>query len=229
MDRYTRAKVMRKVMGSFNRRLFLKASTVVLFTPAISRAQSLPAVKLLVLRNPPAIGTNNCVATCIRGSIYDVSHDQNFVDPALWSVLPGAQPICDVIERPWVDNKHNVSSIPSGTYTGFVRNDRSKKWMTNENRSWRIELNKVAGKRQNIQFHYGKDENWSQGCFIVGDHLVKDPTISDLSGAYCKLKNGESAISRLRKAVLSPYVNNDKISILVADRDGLFPVVRNGC
>ena len=78
-------------------------------------------------------------------------------------------------------------------------------------------------KRTNIQFHYGEDEKWSEGCFIVGDHLVKNPNIDDLMKSYCKLENGEKAVKRIRNAVLNPSYDNSEITIYIADDDKLFP------
>ncbi|KIC09812.1 hypothetical protein RA19_13635 [Leisingera sp. ANG-M1] len=134
-----------------------------------------------------------------------------------------------MIERPWAGNAPNVSAVPAGEYRAFVRDDASKSWMDTLDKRWRLELEAVPGGRTHIQFHYGKDEKWSEGCFIVGDHLVDVPTLNDLSGPYCKVENGESAIARLRAAVTSPMVDSSQIKIAVSNRDGLFADFVDGC
>ena len=214
-------------MKRIGRRGFLSVAFGGLAAPAVTRAQALLPVRLLVLRYPAVIGSNNCVATCIRGSLYDVS-TAGAIDPTQWSIPLGAEPICDVIERPWAGNAPNVSAIPAGEYNAFVRDDASKSWMTNEDRRWRIQLEGVQG-RSAIQFHFGQDEQWSQGCFIVGDHLVADPSLSDLAGSYCSVSNGEAAIARLRSVVTDPGLDGSSIRVAVADRRGLFPDFTSGC
>lgn len=214
-------------MNRFSRRSFLSVAFGGLAVPTIIRAQALPPVRFLVIRHPAVIGSDNCVATCIRGSLFDVS-TAGVIDPEQWSFPLGVDPICDVIERPWAGNAPNVSAIPAGVYEAFVRDDPTKNWMTNENRSWRIQLKGVEG-RSAIQFHFGQDENWSQGCFIVGDHLVADPTLNDLAGAYCSVGNGEDAIAKIRSVVTDPGLDGSNITVAVADRRGLFPDFTGGC
>lgn len=215
-------------MQEISRRSFVLMGAALLSGPGRALAQALPPVRLLVLRNPAVIGTSNCVASCIRGSIYDVSNEGVF-DPNLWTIPIGQEPICDVIERPWAGNAPNISSIPAGEYTAFVRDDATKSWMSNENRRWRLQLENVPEGRSAIQFHYGRDEKWSQGCFIVGDHIVDDPSLNDLAGPYCKVENGEAAVARLRETVQSSDVDSSTIRIAVADRKGLFPTFTSGC
>jgi len=214
-------------MKTFTRRGFLAAAAAALAAPEIARGQALLPVRLLVLRRPAVMGSDNCNAPCIRGSIYDVS-SEGLYSPDTWSIPLGQAPICDVIERPWANNAPNVSAIPAGTYAAHIREDATKAWMTNLNRRWRLQLDRVEG-RSAIQFHYGKDEGWSQGCFIVGDHLVDAPALNDLSGPYCKVTNGEAAIERLRAAVLSPSVDNQTIEVAVSDRSSLFADFAQGC
>jgi len=215
------------VMKRIGRRGFLSVALGGLAAPAITRAQALLPVRLLVLRQPAVIGSSNCVASCIRGSLHDVS-TAGAIDPAQWSIPFGVAPICDVIERPWAGNAPNISAIPAGEYKAFVREDATKSWMTNQNRRWRIQLEGVQG-RSAIQFHFGQDELWSQGCFIVGDHLIADPSLNDLAGAYCSVGNGEAAIARLRSVVIASGLDGSDIRIAVADRRGLFPDFTSGC
>ena len=209
------------------RRTFLSLAGSAFCIPQILGAQVLPPVRLMVVRRPAVLGATNCTAPCIRGSIYDVSNQGVFA-PATWTVPLGQEPICDVIERPWLNNAPNISAIPAGAYDAFVRSDATKGWMTNENRAWRIQLRDV-NERSAIQFHYGQDEKWSEGCFIVGDHIQSVPTLNDLDGAYCKVENGEAAVARLRAAVTSPSVDSSEIKIFVSDRESLFGNATQGC
>lgn len=183
-------------------------------------AQALTPVRLLVVRKPGFSLTNQCLAPCIRGKVYDASHIDSLDLQGVILPLLG-QPICDVIERPWQGNAPSVSAIPVGLYSAIVRNDPTKAWMTNINRSWRIELFGVPH-RANIQFHYGSDVSWSEGCFIVGSLLQPDGS-SGMEAAYCGLEGGEAAIERLRAIVEAPGVNPDDIMVGVTDDYGLYP------
>jgi hypothetical protein len=94
---------------------------------------------------------------CIPGVLYGTD-----------SGLP--QRLCDTVELSFEDNAVNVSAIPAGTYRATVRRDRTKKWMIDDITEWRLELQGVPGDRRAIQFHYGKEASWSQGCIIVGSN-----------------------------------------------------------
>ncbi len=188
--------------------------------PIGASAQALSPVRLLVVRKPGFSLTNQCLAPCIRGKLYDVSHIDNLNLQGVVLPILGA-PICDVIERPWKNNAPSVSAIPVGFYQAIVRNDTTKAWMTNINRSWRIELSGVPH-RSNIQFHYGNDVNWSEGCFIVGDLLQPDGSIG-MESAYCGLKGGEAAIERLRGIVEAPGSNSADFRVGVTNDYSLFP------
>jgi len=91
--------------------------------------------------------------------------------------------ICHTLEKPWVDNQQNISSIPSGKYKGILRYDHSD--------HWRIELLNVPN-RTYIQIHIGNTTDDISGCILVGDRLTSD-LCSIVGGtsatAYQKLKN----------------------------------------
>lgn len=188
--------------------------------PFLAKGQSLQPVRLLVVRKPGFSLTNACVAPCIRGKLYDVSNLDGFDQLIALIPLLGA-PVCDVIERPWKNNAPSKSSIPVGVYNASVRNDATKGWMSNLNRRWRIELSGVPH-RSSIQFHYGNDVNWSEGCFIVGD-LLQPNGSSGMEAAYCGLDGGEAAIERLRAIVEAPGFDPSDIKIGVTDDYGIFP------
>lgn len=188
-----------------------------------SVGQSLRAVRLLVVRKPGFSLTNSCVAPCVRGKLFDVSDTDFQVDNVVLSAL--GTPICDVIERPWKNNAPSTSSIPVGQYGATVRTDATKNWMNTIDRRWRIELSGVPH-RTNIQFHYGQDVNWSEGCFIVGSLLQPDGS-TGMESSYCGLRGGETAIARLRAVVEAPGSNPNDIMIGVTDDYGLFPNFRS--
>jgi hypothetical protein len=201
------------------RKLVVSASTVVLPLPAVS--QQLIPIRLFVVRRIGLSPTNQCVAPCIRGSIYDISDLQVNPDDSLMPLLKARKPICDVIERPWNDNKPKLSSIPKGVYAASVRTDKTKTWMTNENRWWRIELAGANLQRSAIQFHYGQDVSWSKGCFIVGTVLQKGDD-AGVTKRYCSVENGEIAVAALRAVVMAPGRDTSRISVGVFDDSGLF-------
>jgi hypothetical protein len=136
-----------------------------------SRASTAPVQYLLVRRG----GLSNQCIRCIPGKLYGVPStlDLATVSPN----HPLLQLVADTIELGYEDNNQDVSSIPLGTYPAFVRQDAAKKWMwsTGElgkgtvilDRAWRIELQKT-GPRSFIQFHYGQDVSWSNGCVMIG-------------------------------------------------------------
>lgn len=190
--------------------------------PALGRTQSLTPVRLMVVRRMGLSPTNQCVAPCIRGSIYDVSYMAGSLDDTLLPLLKTLKPVCDVIERPWKDNKPYVSAIPKGIYSASVRTDKTKPWMDNENKLWRLELAGALMQRSAIQFHYGKDVNWSEGCFIVGS-LLQSGDAAGVTARYCSVENGEAAVAALRAVVTATGRDSKKISVGVTDDSGLFP------
>lgn len=225
-----------------NRRQIL---TYGISTLALSRLQSvhgqaLHPIRLLVVRYPATGPQDSCRTPCIRGSIFDLtdtlaadskketlfSSDPEAI--AFWSslVLTSFDRICDTIERPWKDNAPNISSIPPGVYGANIRNDPTKKWMKKDlDLAWRLELTGTA-KRTNIQFHYGKDEKWSAGCFIVGDHISED---GDDPDKFCKLKNSKSNILKLKDIVQREGRTSDGIKIMVVNNAGVFPFIPPAC
>jgi hypothetical protein len=110
---------------------------------------------------------------------------------------------CYTLERPWSDNKQNISSIPAGKYSGSVRYDHAD--------HWRIELNDVPG-RSNIQIHIGNEPDQTKGCILVGMKLGDD---------LCSLENSAVALKAIKTAFYgsdSPVATPDKsISVEIVD------------
>jgi Family of unknown function (DUF5675) len=86
------------------------------------------------------------------------------------------------LERPWVDNLQNISSIPAGTYKGSLRYDHTD--------HWRIELVGVPG-RTNVQIHIGNQPDQTKGCILIGKKLGSD---------LCSLEDSAAAYKALKKA-----------------------------
>ncbi len=213
--------------ADWDRRALLAAmSAAFLGGPALG--QALRPTRLLVIRKPGLSVTNACVAPCVRGQIFDISAIVGTVSPAA-IVASGAEPLCDTIERPWKNNLPSVSSIPKGVYRAAIRTDATKPWMVGKpNRAWRLELAGVPNGRTAIQFHFGADEKWSEGCFIIGDHLVTNTALG-ITPAYCKLTNGEATVAALRSCVTGPGRDSKQIEITVADVSDLFTGAQTTC
>jgi hypothetical protein len=74
----------------------------------------------------------------------------------------GQVPFVLTLERPWVDNKQNVSCIPAGTYT--CKKVRSPKFGET------YEITGVPG-RTHVLFHKGNTIEDTQGCILVGEEF----------------------------------------------------------
>lgn len=98
--------------------------------------------------------------------------------------------VCYTLELPYVGNINDISTIPAGEYSGFVREDGTK--------GWRIELEQVQG-RKNIQIHIGNYTSEIQGCTLVGMG-------ADVDG--CTVSNSAKARDVMREK-LGPLANWD--------------------
>lgn len=89
--------------------------------------------------------------------------------------------ICYTLEKPWMDNQNNISSIPTGKYNAIIRYDH--------NDHWRIELKNVPN-RDNVQIHIGNSVDDSKGCILVGlGHNGSDVcTLTKSTKAYLAIK-----------------------------------------
>lgn len=96
----------------------------------------------------------------------------------------------------WDDNKVNISNIPDGTYTAYLRDDGSK--------GKRIELRNVPD-RDKIQVHVGNDYTDSEGC-EMGGHL--DVEKLNISGeAY--VTDSRKCVDLMYHLMLSQYGKDD--------------------
>jgi len=67
--------------------------------------------------------------------------------------------LCYTLELPWRWNQRNVSCIPRGAYSGFIRYDKPD--------GWRIQLQGVPN-RSGVQIHIGNYPSDIKGCVLVG-------------------------------------------------------------
>lgn len=120
----------------------------------------------------------------------------------LATLSSGLTHIADTEEPLYQDNEPFVSSVPRGTYQGFIKDEETKSWMVGKpNRAWRIELEDTEP-RTEIQFHYGDDYTWSEGCIILVG--------KEANGPVCAHDDSpESAVIALREYVESIGLNKD--------------------
>ncbi|KTE30409.1 MULTISPECIES: DUF5675 family protein [unclassified Sphingopyxis] len=204
-----------------SRRVIVVALAGVAVSPVAFAQPTLRPVRLLVVRRPANLPSSNCAAPCIRGSVYDVGDVQGPIAPAA-IFTSHRTPICDVIERPWAGNAPSISAVPKGVYAAKIRTDATKPWMeTTPSRAWRIEISGVPGGRSAIQFHYGTDVKWSEGCFIVG-RLLDASTGGGIGANYCKVEGADDALAALRSAIEGPGNDRTRIEVTVADSTDLF-------
>lgn len=72
------------------------------------------------------------------------------------------------LELPWRDNKENVSRIPKGNYTAFIRKKETSKWAYDC-----IQLQSVLG-RTVVQIHRGNIPGETDGCILPGTSKTKN-------------------------------------------------------
>jgi len=86
------------------------------------------------------------------------------------------------IERPWLDNRSNVSCIPAGRYVvDYLPRSGSGKYQ----KVWHI---KSVSKRSGILIHKGNLASHSKGCIILGSRKGR------LSGLPAVLSSGTALV-----------------------------------
>lgn len=74
-------------------------------------------------------------------------------------MLVNGEFLCYTLELAWFWNTKNISCVPPGAYSGFLRYDKPD--------GWRIQLIGVPG-RGGIQIHVGNYPRHIKGCVLVG-------------------------------------------------------------
>lgn len=110
--------------------------------------------------------------------------------------------IAYALERPWLDNINDISSIPAGKYKAHLRYDKKDKW--------RIQLDDVP-KRKGVQIHMGNEPEQSKGCVLVGDKLGED---------LCSVKDSKKAYENLKKAFYGSVKEQYEVRDIVVEITG---------
>ena len=91
--------------------------------------------------------------------------------------------VCETLERPFMDNKRNVSCIPKGVYDVRFRYRNES-----ASRDYVHLIVKEVPNRSFILFHYGNKVSDSQGCIMTGmGRNQENETISNSRKAHHKL------------------------------------------
>ena len=75
----------------------------------------------------------------------------------LGKIMAGGYFVCYCVERPWRDNKRNISCIPPGTYP--------LEWQNSPKFGYRLHIEEVPG-RSHILIHPGNRITDSEGCIL---------------------------------------------------------------
>ncbi|MBX9586635.1 MAG: hypothetical protein K2X50_05190 [Gammaproteobacteria bacterium] len=97
--------------------------------------------------------------------------------------------IAHTLELPYRDNKTDLSSIPPGTYSAFIRYDKSDQW--------RIQLTDTLP-REGVQIHIGNYPREIKGCILVGQEVFN--TNSGVPGEENRVAGSTPAYQLLKKA-----------------------------
>lgn len=110
---------------------------------------------------------------------------------------------CKTLERPWVDNKNNVSCIPPGTYDVMkTYSNRFKKPL--------YLIDKVPG-RSGVRIHPANFVSQLQGCIALGDKHqdINNDGILDVTNSVATQKKFDEVMNNMPfKLELIDLVNN---------------------
>lgn len=171
-------------MKGYRRKFLIALGSSLVLTAAHAQVQ--PTYLRLVRRTgwEQLMGRNKCSI----GDLYKSIRTFPISDPGT--------KICNVLELAYRNNASQISSVPAGEYTGFVRTDGA--------RGWRIELRGTAP-RENIQMHVGNRPSDSIGCLLPGT--------GDSNDAACQIAGSVDAFTVLKATVGSAA--NAQIVLLI--------------
>lgn len=89
--------------------------------------------------------------------------------------------ICQALELAYRNDINDISAVPKGDYSGFIRTDGP--------RGWRIEL-AGTGERKNIQIHVGNRPKDTIGCILPG--------MGDSTDAQCAIAGSKQAMEQIK-------------------------------
>ncbi len=142
---------------------------------SIAQTNVLQPFEISLSRDEP-LSTTLALNSCVMGKL-------SVGTPSLSDPIPGYL-IGETLELPYRNELTEISCIKPGTYSGFVREDK-----TSDGRSpgWRIQLE--GTKQLAIQVHKGNELEHTRGCILLGGAR---------SGA-CSVGNSSVAMARLKE------------------------------
>lgn len=165
------------------RRSVLAGTAAMLSLPAFSQLQ--PLALRLVRRTgwQELMGKNQCVI----GDMYLTTTAFPVSDPGT--------KLANALELAYRGNLAEISAIPPGDYSGFVRTDGGL--------GWRVEL-KGTAPRENVQIHIGNRTADTVGCILLGTGNSTDAqcNVAGSAAAMDKLKAAYADASNKRPVVL---------------------------
>ena len=123
-------------------------------------------------------------------------------------ILPGALAgtLVHTLERPWLDNRSNISRVPPGRYHATKLPDRDRLRLIDESTLHdSVAMAFAQGERWGIDIHVGNMVAESQGCILVGMGV-------DLDGPMPMVTHSKIAMQAL-------------LDTLVPDRAWVFEIV----
>ncbi len=108
-------------------------------------------------------------------------------------------PVCVTLENPWLDNKEDISCIPTGVYV--CKRIISPKfgetfWVTN------------VPDRTEIVFHWGNLQKDTEGCIIVGSQyglLYLRPGVLGSKDAFELFRTRLSGVDEFELTIINAY------------------------
>ncbi|HET9742529.1 MAG TPA: DUF5675 family protein [Terriglobales bacterium] len=109
----------------------------------------------------------------------EIDRKQSFSNSLAGDLFVNGLYICRTLELAWWWNENDLSCVPPGNYSAFIRTDKKD--------GWRIQLSGVPGSRTGVQIHIGNYPKEIKGCVLVGEYCT--PGMIWHSGkAYQKLE-----------------------------------------
>lgn len=114
-------------------------------------------------------------------------------------------PFVVTLERPWLDNKSNVSCIPAGTYK-CIRCRKSPDYGYQDSPKFgdAFQVYQVPG-RNKILIHKGNLDDDTHGCILIGemfDPVSKTPGIASSALGYMELMDRLSGVDEFTLRII---------------------------
>lgn len=109
---------------------------------------------------------------------------------------PMGMHLCVTLERPWLENKDNISCIPEGTYHVIQYNSPSK---------GDVWLFKNVPDRDMIEIHPANHMEQLLGCIAVGERLTENIVFGGIIRRYW-ITDSKATMKRLKKTLPDNFV-----------------------